>query len=71
MVEGAFISLVDGKLSDQKGEMVAYTYKTSQTHTLSYDPLESDETCIIFFFLIIPKTRKSGFHQKIMLIVNS
>lgn len=50
MVEGAFISLVDGKLSDQKGEMVAYTYKTSQTHTLSYDPLESDETCTIFFF---------------------
>lgn len=65
IVEGAFISLVDGNLPDQTGEMVAYTYKTSQTHTLSNDPLESDDTCIIFFFLIILKTRKSGFHQKI------
>ena len=48
-VEGAFISLVDGKLSDQRGETVSYTYKTSQTHTLSNDPLESGETCIFFF----------------------
>lgn len=58
MVEGAFISFVDGKAPDQRGEMVAYTYKTGQAHTLSNDRLDSDHTCSICSFENYPRDQK-------------
>lgn len=44
--------------------MAAYSYKTSQAHVLSNNPLDSGHI-LSALLKIIPKTRISGFHRKI------